>query len=64
MGPFTTTKWMVCHGSGVVHLTELLPGSIMRTGQQNCESFDSSGGALTRAIALGYVATEEELASI
>lgn len=61
MGPFTTTKWMVCHGPGVVHLSELPPGCIMRTGQPNCESFNSFEEALNRATALGYVATEQEL---
>ena len=61
MGPFTATKWMVCHGSDVVHLTELSPGSVMVTGQPTCESFDNPKEALTRAIPLGYVATKQEL---
>lgn len=55
MGPFITTKWLVCHGSGAVHLVELSPGSVLVTGQQTTESFDISETALTRATALGYV---------
>jgi len=60
MGPFTETQWMVCHGPGVVHLTELPVGSSMTTGQPNCEPFDVEQEALDRAIELGYVAPVEE----
>ena len=60
MGPFTTIKWMVCHGPGVVHFSELPIGSSMATGQPNCESFDDEQDALDRAIELGYVSPVEE----
>jgi len=59
MGPFTETKWIVCHGPDVVHYVELEPGYSLETGQPNCESFDVEQEALDRAIELGYVAPAE-----
>ena len=61
MGPFTETKWVVCHGPGVVHFSELPVGSSMMTGQPNCEHFDNEQEAVTRAEELGYVFPVEEL---
>ncbi len=62
MGPFTETKWVVCHGPGVVHFSELPAGSSMTTGQPNCEHFDNKEDALARAVELGYdVPTEDFL---
>jgi|SaaInlV_120m_DNA_3_1039746.scaffolds.fasta_scaffold59652_1 hypothetical protein len=56
MGPFTETKWIVCHnGSGVIHYVILEPGTIMETGQPYCEGFADRDDALARAIKLGYV---------
>jgi len=60
MGPFTETKWVVCHGPEVVHFSELSVGSSMMTGQPNCEHFDNEQEAVTRAEELGYVFTIEE----
>ena len=60
MGPFTETKWIVCHGPEVVHFSELPVGSTMTTGQPNSETFDVEQEALDRAIELGYVAPTEE----
>lgn len=60
MGPFTTIKWIVCHGPEVVHFSELSVGSSMATGQPNCELFDVEQEALDRAIELGYVVPVEE----
>jgi len=60
MGPFTETKWVVCHGPGAVHFSELSVGSSMMTGQPNCEHFDNEHEAVTRAEELGYVFTIEE----
>ena len=53
MGPFTETKWVVCHGPGVVHFSELTVGSSMMTGQPNCEHFDNEQEAKARAEELG-----------
>ena len=60
MGPFTETQWIVCHGPGVVHFTELPVGSSMTSGQPNSETFTDSQEALDRAIELGYVVSTEE----
>lgn len=60
MGPFTETKWVVCHGPGVVHFTELSAGSSMMTGQPNFEPFDNEQEAVARAEELGYVFPVEE----
>jgi len=59
MGPFTETKWVVCHGPDVVHFCELTAGSSMMTGQPNCEHFDTEEEGLARAEELGYVFTDE-----
>ena len=61
MGPFTETKWVVCHGPGVVHFSEMPVGSSMMTGQPNCEHFDTEEEGLARAEELGYVFPVEEL---
>ncbi len=60
MGPFTETKWVVCHGPGVVHFSELTVGSSITTGQPNCEHFATEEEGLARALELGYVFTIEE----
>jgi len=60
MGPFTETKWVVCHGPGAVHFSEMPAGSSIMTGQPNCESFDNEQEAVTRAEELGYVFTTDE----
>jgi len=60
MGPFTETKWVVCHGPEVVHFGELTVGSSMMTGQPNCEHFDTEEEAVARAEELGYVFPVEE----
>ncbi len=61
MGPFTETKWMVCHnGNGVVHYVALKPGTIMETGQPYCEGFATKKDAVARAIKLGYVVPAED----
>jgi hypothetical protein len=60
MGPFTETKWVVCHGPGVVHFSELIVGSSIETGQPNCEHFATEEEGLARAEELGYVFTIEE----
>ena len=52
MGPFTETKWIICHGPEVVHLSELLPGSSIITGQPNCECYDDKQAGLDRAAEL------------
>ena len=52
MGPFTETKWIICHGLEVVHLSELLPGSSIITGQPNCECYDNKQAGLDRAAEL------------
>lgn len=52
MGPFTETKWIICHGPEVVHLSELLPGSSIITGQPNCECYDNKQAGLDRAAEL------------
>lgn len=59
MGPFTETKWIVCHGPDVVHFSELTVGSSITTGQPNCEHFDNEQEAISRAEDLGYVFTIE-----
>lgn len=59
MGPFTETKWVVCHGPDVVHFSELTVGSSITTGQPNCEHFDNEQEAISRAEDLGYVFTIE-----
>ena len=51
---------MICHGSGVVHWTELEPGQIMMTGQPICEDYTDRDAAIERAIALGYVFDDDE----
>ena len=62
MGPFTETKWVVCHGPGVVHFVDLNPGSIMETGQPYCEGFATKKDAIARATTLGYfIPAEDEL---
>lgn len=61
MGPFTETKWVVCHGPDVVHFSELPVGSSITTGQPNCEDFDTEEEGLARAIGLGYEPPIEEL---
>jgi hypothetical protein len=60
MGPFTETKWVVCHGPGVVHFSKLPIGSSMMTGQPNCEHFDTEEEGLARAIELGCVPPIED----
>ena len=60
MGPFTETKWIVCHGPGVVHFSELPPGSSLSTGQPNCEHFTTEEEGLARALELGYEPPIEE----
>ena len=60
MGPFTETKWIVCHGPDVVHFSELSIGSSFVTGQPNIEQFDNEQEAKARAVELGYVFTTEE----
>lgn len=60
MGPFTETKWVVCHGPEVVHFGELTVGSSMMTGQPNCEPFDNEQEAVACAEELGYVFPVEE----
>jgi hypothetical protein len=60
MGPFTETKWVVCHGPGVVHFSELTAGSSITTGQPNCEHFATEEEGLARAIELGYEPPTEE----
>ena len=60
MGPYGTDKWFVCHGPEVVHFIKLSSGSVMVTGQPNCEEFDDEASGLARAKALGYVEPEEE----
>ena len=60
MGPFTETKWVVCHGPDVVHFSVLSAGSSMMTGQPNCEHFDTEEEGLARAVELGYVPPAEE----
>lgn len=52
MGPFTETKWIVCHGPKAVHFSELCPGSTMDTGQPNCECYDDEQSGLDRAAEL------------
>ena len=52
MGPFTETKWIICHGPEVVHLSELLTGSSIITGQPNCECYDDKQAGLDRAAEL------------
>ena len=61
MEPFTETKWVVCHGPGVVHFSELPIGSSITTGQPNCEHFTTEEEGLTRALELGYEPPIEEL---
>lgn len=60
MGPFTETKWIVCHGPDVVHYVELEQGSAVKSGQPNVEQFDNEQEAVARAEELGYVFTIEE----
>jgi len=60
MGPFTETKWVVCHGPDVVHFSELTVGSSITTGQPNCEHFATEEEGLARAIELGYEPPTEE----
>ena len=60
MGPFTETKWIVCHGPDVVYFSELSIGSSIITGQPNCEHFDTKEAGLARAVELGYVPPAEE----
>ena len=55
MGPYGTDKWFVCHGPEVVHFIKLSSGSVMVTGQPNCEEFDDEASGLSRAKELGYV---------
>ena len=59
MGPFDADKWFVCHGPGVVHFSKLDSGSVMSTGQPNCEEFNDEASGLARAKELGYVEPEE-----
>lgn len=59
MGPFDTDRWFVCHGPQVVHFAKLDAGSVMATGQPNCEEFDDEASGLARAKELGYVEPEE-----
>jgi len=54
MGPFTEIKWIVCHGNGIVHFTELPIGGGMSTGLPNCEHFTDEAEAVARAEELGY----------
>ena len=62
MGPFSTDKWFVCHGTGsIVHFVELTAGNKLTTGQPNVEEFDDETSALTRAKALGYEEVDETL---
>jgi len=61
MGPFTETKWVVCHGPDVVHFFELTVGSSITTGQPNCEHFATEEEGLARALELGYEPPIEEL---
>jgi len=60
MGPFTETKWVVCHGPGVVHFSELTVGSSITTGQPNCEHFATEEEGMARALELGYEHPTEE----
>ena len=61
MGPFTETKWVVCHGPGVVHFSELSAGSSIATGQPNSEHFATEEEGLARALELGYEPPDEEI---
>ena len=60
MGPFTETKWVVCHGSGAVHFVQVPIGSSVETGQATLEDFTVEATALARALVLGYVVPTEE----
>lgn len=61
MGPFDTDKWVVCHGSGVVHFSKLSAGSSFVTGQPNHEIFDDEESGLAKAQELGYVKPDRSI---
>lgn len=43
-------KWVLCHnGSDVIHISHLLVGSNLSTGQPNLEKFDTEEQAIERA---------------